>query len=148
MVFHILLTTDLSDESTSAFERTAALARRMEARITLLHAMPEAHVIGIGFQDASGPTAEERGGYLERARDRLQELRQMLPEDLQVTTLADTGDSVESIILRWAEGHEVDLIAMATHGRSGWKRVVMGSVAEAVLRSTDIPVLLFPVKRH
>jgi nucleotide-binding universal stress UspA family protein len=54
------------------------------------------------------------------------------------------GDAVEEILDHVTGGH-IDLIAMATHGRTGFKRVVLGSVAEHVVRRAPVPVLLLRV---
>ena len=51
-------------------------------------------------------------------------------------------------ILSAAEARRCDLIAMSTHGRSGFQRLVLGSVAEGVLRHSDVPVLFFPRLSH
>ncbi len=82
-----------------------------------------------------------------------EQYRQMLTDELApyaaelrnagyaVTTQVDYGDPAQCIIDIVKTSH-VDLIAMATHGRSGLGRLVLGSVAERVLRNVDIPVLL------
>ena len=49
-------------------------------------------------------------------------------------------------ILRAAKNHEVDLITIATHGHTGWRHLVFGSVAERVLRAATIPVMTVSVK--
>jgi nucleotide-binding universal stress UspA family protein len=54
---------------------------------------------------------------------------------------ADLGVPAESIIER-ARGADIQLIALATHGRSGVSRLLMGSVAEQVIRHTPVPVLV------
>ena len=54
--------------------------------------------------------------------------------------------SVAQAITDYAAAHEVALIAMATHGRSGIKRAVLGSVAEGVMRNSTVPVLLLPAQ--
>jgi nucleotide-binding universal stress UspA family protein len=70
----------------------------------------------------------------------LQLQRRLEAEGFQVTTEIDRGDPAERIISR---AHEVDLIAMATHGRSGLGRLLLGSVAETVLKQSHVPVLMF-----
>ena len=60
---------------------------------------------------------------------------------VQVATDVRRGDPVTEI-LQGAKDAKADLIAMTTHGRSGFSRLLFGSVAEAVLRQTDIPVFL------
>ncbi|MCA9721025.1 MAG: universal stress protein, partial [Gemmatimonadetes bacterium] len=47
-------------------------------------------------------------------------------------------------IAEYARTHEVDLIAMSSHGRTGFRHLVLGSVSEAVIRHADRPVLVFP----
>lgn len=54
--------------------------------------------------------------------------------------LIDTD--VAKAIRSYALGHDVDLIAMVTHGRSGWERMVMGSVSDSVMRGTSVPLLV------
>jgi nucleotide-binding universal stress UspA family protein len=58
-----------------------------------------------------------------------------------VTSVVRFGDPVQEIV-RFARDADVDLVAMATHGRSGLRQLIMGSVAEQVLRRLAIPVLL------
>lgn len=65
---------------------------------------------------------------------------------LNVLTRADYGGAVYSTILDTANEMRVDLIAMSTHGRGGLARMVMGSVADDVLRHTCLPVLMLRPK--
>lgn len=77
----------------------------------------------------------------QRARD-LQALGVLLEQaGYSVFTDAWTGEPAETIVA-FAQAKKVDLIAMATHGRSGINRLLMGSVAEEVVRTSPIPVLL------
>ncbi|MGH8059264.1 MAG: universal stress protein, partial [Candidatus Entotheonellia bacterium] len=79
---------------------------------------------------------------VEEARDYVADLAER-QRDGEVKIIARTrwGDPVEEILAYVDEAH-IDLIAMTTHGRSGWKRWVLGSVAQTVLRRTSVPVLL------
>jgi nucleotide-binding universal stress UspA family protein len=54
---------------------------------------------------------------------------------------------VGEAIVDYAEGHEIDLIAIATHGRSGLGRLVFGSVADFVLREAGLPILVVKPKK-
>ncbi len=74
-------------------------------------------------------------GYLEAIAKRLAD------KGLSVTTATVEGEAAGSIA-DYAEKQGVDLIVMATHGRTGMGRFVMGSVAERVVRHSDVPVLL------
>jgi nucleotide-binding universal stress UspA family protein len=61
---------------------------------------------------------------------------------LDVECVTQRGWQIGQTIIDYAEDHKVDLIAIATHGRSGLKRLVFGSVAESVLRGSGLPILL------
>lgn len=61
---------------------------------------------------------------------------------MSVETVVRVGDPAQEI-LDYAEAGEIDVIALATHGRSGLARWLLGSVAEKVLRASALPVLLY-----
>jgi len=71
------------------------------------------------------------------------ELRQ---EGLNIETVAIEQDVTADAIVNYAKEHDMDLIVMTTHGRSGFSRLVFGSVAESVVRQTPCPVLLIRVQ--
>lgn len=73
--------------------------------------------------------------YLNQVAGRLEEQR------INVSTAMQMGPVAESII-EYAETNQIDLIAMCTYGRAGPARWALGSVADRVLRASDIPVLL------
>ena len=76
-----------------------------------------------------------------RARELRQIGRALEQAGFSVFTDAAVGDAAETITT-YAQDKTVDMIAMATHGRSGISRLLMGSVAEEVVRTSPIPVLL------
>jgi nucleotide-binding universal stress UspA family protein len=79
---------------------------------------------------------------LEEARSHLQGMAKPFDrKGIETLQLVERGDPVEQI-LRAARAHEVDLIAMTTHGRSGISRLVTGSVTEQVLRRAPVPLLV------
>lgn len=86
---------------------------------------------------------EEIGQALaaQRARDLQQAGRALEQAGYAVRTDSWTGEAAETITT-YARNKKVDVIAMATHGRSGLSRMLMGSVAEEVMRTSPIPVLL------
>jgi nucleotide-binding universal stress UspA family protein len=83
--------------------------------------------------------AEARRAEAERYLDSL--AAELRDRGVRVRTVVRRGDPVTEIATA-ARELEVDLVAMTTHGRSGLGRLLFGSVAEAVLRSTDLPVLM------
>ena len=140
----ILLTTDLSDESLRAFAPLASLAKGQNAAVTLLHVVEDAPITprGAGFAaPISLPGAEQD---VRRAEEwlaaRAGNALAGLPVEVTVVRAANVGEAISA----YAAEHGFDLIAMATHGRTGFRALIMGSVAAAVLRHADRPVLVFP----
>jgi nucleotide-binding universal stress UspA family protein len=141
----ILLTTDLSDDAVRAFGRVADLARDEEARVTLFHVVHDVIIPPpAGVPVATPLHAPEVDRKREEAQQRLRELAAAHFPGLEVDVAAVVATSAAEAIADHARAHGYDLIAMSTHGRSGFRRLVLGSVAEAVLRHAEVPVLLFP----
>ena len=103
--------------------------------------------------DATLP-AQGEFGFQEKDRRKLEEQRiknaeAYLKKIVETTTLEGSVLSYEVLegkvadsLAHWAEQNKVDLIVIASHGRSGFSRWVMGSVADRLLRSTCVPVLM------
>lgn len=130
----IIHPTDFSESSGHAFVVACALARDHGARLVVLHvATPPVAFVGEG---ALPPEPED---YQDRLRE---QLRQVVPQDPSVVVEHQLleGD-VATEVLRLARERRCDLIVMGTHGRTGLRRVVMGSVAEQVMRKAPCPVL-------
>ena len=129
----ILHPTDFSEPSDYAFQLACALARDYEARLLVLHVVPPPL-----FHGEVVARREETGFY----EDLWELLEQRRPTDanVQVEHYLEDGDPAEMIVqLAWDEG--CDLIVMGTHGRTGLGRLLMGSVAEQVMRRAACPVL-------
>ena len=60
---------------------------------------------------------------------------------------AEAAPNVAEVVCDYADEHGYDLIALSSHGRSGFRRLILGSVAEAILRHAHVPVLVFPRNR-
>jgi universal stress protein A len=130
----ILHPTDFSARSAHAFEVACALARGCGAGLVVLHvAAPPPTLVGEGvflpLVPDDLPTLEEK----------LRRLRPARP-GVEVTHRMAQGDPVREI-LRAAEETKCGLIVMGTHGRRGLSRLVMGSVAEQVVRRAGCPVV-------
>jgi nucleotide-binding universal stress UspA family protein len=123
----VLLTTDFSPAAARAYEPCVAFAKRLGARILLAHVVEVAVVAPHGAPLAPAQLPPDTTRVVEQAR-----------ADLEVS--ADVPDA----ILRMAREHHADLIALSTHGRSGLRRLMLGSVAETVVRRALLPVLTFP----
>ena len=134
----ILCPVDFSDRSLEALDYAVNLARQNEGRIILLH------VIDNPLADQYGPSRQNFYAEVEHA---FEQSKQMLTEaarthvgDVPYETIAKRGNPYEEII-DLATEKQADLIVMSTHGRSGPQRLLIGSVAEKVVRTAACPVL-------
>jgi nucleotide-binding universal stress UspA family protein len=138
----ILHPTDFSENARRAFELACALARDYGAKLLLLHVRPLPVVPPTEIVEFP----PEPGAYHDALREKLEALK---PDDprIVVERYRLVGDESEEIV-RFAEDKGCDLIVMGTHGRSGLGRLIMGSVAEKVLREAPCPVVTVkhPVK--
>ena len=130
----ILHPTDFSDYSNNAYRLACALARDYGAKLILLHvAQPPMAFAGEGvlIQPPEFDTEPLR-----------EQLQQMQPADagIKVQHRLIQGDTVPEV-LSVAEEAKCDLIVLGTHGRTGLGRLLMGSVAEQIVRQATCPVL-------
>lgn len=132
----VLCPVDFSNSSDAALQYASIFAREANALLTLVHVeetLPEypADIAGYGM----GVVAIERN----RSANLLANASPAI-EGVHFERRVLKGDPAHEI-LRFAEQENVDLIVMGTHGRRGLSRLVMGSVAESVLRRAKCPVL-------
>jgi nucleotide-binding universal stress UspA family protein len=147
MYAHILVPLDGSDLAEVALAHAEGLARKLGSRLLLvrvdnLPATLMAEVAPMGgpmppelIEDALQAETDESKDYLSKTAQRLKD--DGLPVEWEVVE----GDPARAIIDA-AHARGADLIAMATHGHSGLRRMVLGSVADSVLRGSHLPVLL------
>jgi nucleotide-binding universal stress UspA family protein len=117
----ILAATDFSTPSSKAFDAALALTRHLGARLHVLHVAPDS---------AERKTAEAK----------LESLTAELTEGVEIVKAVSVGQSAAEIV-KYAKREKIDVIVLGTHGRTGLARVLMGSVAEAVVRSAPCQVL-------
>jgi nucleotide-binding universal stress UspA family protein len=129
----ILVPTDFSHLSDQAVGIAAALARESNGTVVLLHVeeAPVAYGAGEMYYGIAEPDTEA-------LRKMLQEIR--LPDGVAVERHLTAGEPAGAIV-RFAEENGVDLVVMSTHGRTGLLRLLMGSVAEEVVRRAKCLVL-------
>ena len=127
MYHRIMVPLDGSELAQTALSHALDMCRAFGATLVLLH-----------VRDPRQGSPEASRRYLEYTR------REHAKSGVAIELLTREGSVAEEII-RAAEKEHIDVIAMATHGRSGLQRVVYGSVAEHVLRSSTKPVLLVRV---
>ena len=149
---HILVTTDLSEASESAFDyakEQLKLAEKEKSRITLLKVIDVVPPASIKFE--YGLALPDKKGMLEKvykhASDHIQEIAEKQFAGLPVeTAVIKPKKAVYQEIIKFAEKNDVSLIVMSTHGRTGVKHFLLGSVAERVIRCSPCPVMIVPAK--
>ena len=146
-IHHVLCPVDFSDCSRHAFDRALAMARAADGKLTVLHVI--ASKTGVMAAPYVGPETLAPFPLPEidrlRVRDQLCEFLAVDPSrDRAVICVVDEASEVHRAILAHAERQQADLIVMGTHGRSGLRRLVLGSIAEQVLFHASCAVLTVP----
>jgi nucleotide-binding universal stress UspA family protein len=127
----ILYATDFSPYSNQAYFHAVALAENHGASLTVLYVMPT----GFGTPEAAGGV-EDRSYW----REQLEQIRP-INAGIPVRHVLLEGDPAGEIV-DYAREVATDLIVMGTHGRTGLERLLMGSVAEKVMREAPCSVLV------
>jgi nucleotide-binding universal stress UspA family protein len=133
----ILFATDFSEGSDAALAMASSLARDNGARLLILHVHEPAIVYGEGLAAAYAGLPEEQRADVRRILDTVQPT---LP-GIEFEHRLVTGLPAETIVESARQDSDVDLIVLGTHGRTGLSRLLMGSVAENVVRRAPCPVL-------
>ena len=141
---HILLTTDLSEESQRTFADAVELAKTNGAKITLLNVVEDLQIAPHGAPLAPPLSDPEGPALVAAAEMALAKQGELLSDDVEVTCRAILGSSIGEAVADYADEHACDIIVIATHGRTGFRRFVLGSIADEVLRNAHVPVLCFP----
>jgi nucleotide-binding universal stress UspA family protein len=137
---HILAPTDFSEYSKKAVASALELAKKFGAKLTILH------VIELPPYPVEGyvPPSLSQTFMDDMERQATTDLAQLIPEaeaaGVQVARLVAVGTPYRKII-DMAEAEHIDLIVMATAGRTGFSHLIMGSIAERVVRTASCPVL-------
>jgi nucleotide-binding universal stress UspA family protein len=139
-IHNILCPTDFSELAGSAFAESVRLARWFGAKVTVVHVMPFAVPI-VGDMGYVPLPAETDEASRKAALDSLRHFVDATEHTgVRVQLECREGDACDEI-LKMARETAADLVVMGTHGRSGIKRMVLGSVTEAVLNRPPVPVL-------
>ena len=142
IIQHILVPTDFSPGSDEAVRYAFEIAVRLGARLHVLHVLENPFAAGAFMEMYSPPPGDY---FVDVERQAEERLRRSLTTDQQeqVGAVLTTrmGVAATEILNRLEEAPRIDLVVMATHGRGGVARLVMGSVADKVVRAADCPVL-------
>lgn len=143
----ILVPVDYSDPSREVLRYAAEIARRLGGELTVLHvwecmphAPPELTVKG-----RDGKLKKLGDVIRENAENEMQQFLKSaaLPAGLPVKSEVESGEAAKCILSELESGR-FDLLVMGTHGRGGVKHLVLGSVAEKIVRGSSVPVITVP----
>jgi nucleotide-binding universal stress UspA family protein len=141
-ITHVLIPVDDPQFAEPIIEHAVRLGSFTSSRYTLVHVVPPP-VPYAAEMAAARPTGEEFDELRARSRSVLEEkAAELRRRGLDVGTAVIVHAQTAAGILEYALEAHADLIAMATHARSGLTRMAMGSVADKVMRATDVPLLL------
>jgi nucleotide-binding universal stress UspA family protein len=149
----VLIPLDGAPEAEKMLPSAGKLARVMDAELTLFRSLspvPSSHYEPQGFKDFDEEaehlvekTEEAQAHLLEKAEEYLKAMADHLrAEGLKVETKLATRPHPASVILKLVEQEGFDLIALETHGRKGLSRLFLGSVADKLIRSATVPVMV------
>lgn len=132
----ILCPTDFSEISLEVIPYAVELARLFDAEVFFIHVVhllprPPEDFDYQAFVSAMRANAEDRMSKSLGAR---------LPRGIKHTSILVEGHPAEQI-LRAVDEYQIDLVTIATHGLTGWRHLIFGSVAEKVVRLSRVPVL-------
>ena len=142
----ILVPTDFSDNAQHAVDYAVDLAKRCSAKLHLLHTPVVPTYLLMDLSYSPGPEAVTR--ILNDSQEAL---------DAQAKAIADAGvelftaireGTVHEVIRDYAKEHDVDLVVVGTHGRTGVSKLMYGSVTERVIKTVHTPILVVPPGGH
>ena len=138
----MLCASDFSPASRPALRLAQELARALKANLILFHAYETAVPIGNGGYLPPSVMQEMLTATRDAAAQSLKRLaRSPQGKSVRISTLLAEGPAAAAIV-RTAKKNRVDLVVMGTHGRTGVRRLLMGSVADRVIRTASCPVLV------
>lgn len=142
-ISNVLVPTDFSEGSAEALDYARLLCRKLGARLHLLHVLETTGFVNV--ISANGYAAIIPDLFDDLIAEKRKELDALLTSDDRqcyhaVTAVRAAGGSAREI-MRYASTEGIDLIVMGTHGRRGLSHVLLGSVAEAVVRQAGCPVI-------
>ncbi|MFN8062284.1 MAG: universal stress protein [Vicinamibacterales bacterium] len=144
----ILVPTDFSDASAAALKYGTALAQAFSSSLHVLHVVEEPIVPALVPETYSVAIPQMLEDLESRARE---ELGRLLTADemreFRARTAIERGSPFVTIV-KYARDHAIDLVVMGTHGRGPIAHMLLGSVAERVVRKSPCPVLTVRPAQH
>lgn len=154
---NIVVTYDGSHLSKSVFPHAASLAKAYNSHLYLLQVIPSFESVLAAFHSLGTYPIHDWGGIAQEVykKNKTEAARQLekikadfITQGIDKISIVVRDGSAEQAILQVAEKKHCDLITIATHGRTGFKRAVLGSIAEYIIRHATCPVLVVRAKKE
>jgi universal stress protein A len=140
----ILCPIDFSEPSHVGLEKAVELAGCFPAELIVVHVVPPVPATAIPQTAPAFDVGVYQKQLVQAAEEGIEAvIEKHIPKDVRVRSVVGDGDPAREIV-RIAKDEGADLIVMATHGESGWRRFVSGSVTEKVVRTAHISVMTVP----
>jgi nucleotide-binding universal stress UspA family protein len=133
----ILCPIDFSEFSHRALDHAAAIARQYEARLTVLYVFPN-------LQGVDLPSIALEDKDRERLTSEMMRFTGHLPRETRLELRIQEAPDVHHEILAQVAAAHADLLVIGSHGRSGFERLLLGSVTEKLLRKASCPTMVVP----
>ncbi len=142
----ILAPIDFSEHSMEAMRGAMELAKDVGAEVHLVHVIAPHHTfvpLPLATNAEQSRELVREAAMLEQAEEELKRIKKdEFGDSKKVLTNAEVGHPVQKLV-EYAKSNEIDLILLATHGRTGSEHFIIGSVAEKIVRNAPCSVLVF-----
>lgn len=142
MYQRILVPVDGSPTSERAVQEALRFAQQQSAQLELVHVLGDVRLMDANSYINYAEMKEAITSVGNKILTQAQMAAQQSGQAAEVKLLEGSGQSIATAIVEEARQWQADLIVIGTHGRTGFGRVLFGSVAEGVVRTAHIPVLL------
>ena len=142
MYQHILVPVDGSATSERALQEALRLGQQQGAQLELVHVLADIRLMDANSYINYAEMKETMKNSGKKILAKAQTVAQEAGMAADMKLLDANGERIANVIIEEARRWPADLIVIGTHGRSGFSRVLFGSVAEGVVRTSHIPVLL------
>ncbi len=134
---------DFSDVAEPVLKRAAELAKALDAHLHLVHIYaPEPDFVG--YAEYAYPGEDERDEELREEKKKIREwIDELKKEGVEASGYMREGDTAQGL-LEFAKKREANMLVIGTHGRGFVERMLLGSVAEAIIRHATLPVVVVP----
>jgi nucleotide-binding universal stress UspA family protein len=134
----ILAALDGSDHSVNAANLAISFATKYNSELILLYVIP----VDLGMFSYSPPSVEEMKKEAQVFLDKLKQEALEVDKNIQLRTEMISSASVVGGIVNFSDNEKVDLIIVGTRGRSGLKKMLLGSVASGIVNYSQVPVII------